>query len=358
MQEAEECWLPELLDYGLLILSTMRSAFITGLSGPRLLADEQAFLADTRPAGIILFSRNCVSHDQIRQLVDEAVAACGGGDVLVLIDQEGGRVQRLRPPIGRTLPPAGAFGRFFTDNPEASLRAARLVFRLLAEDLRALGINMDCAPVLDVPVSGAHEIIGDRAYGSCVERISQLGRAVSEGLMAGGVVPVIKHIPGHGRATCDSHLSLPVVDATLQELRETDFVPFCELADMPAAMTAHVVFTSVEKDLPVTTSRVGVQDIIRGEIGFGGLLMSDDLSMKALSGQMQSRAEASIAAGCDVALHCNGKLSEMRAVAAGVPALEGDACKRFEAAIKVTKRCEQFNRAEAVGVLEEVLAVA
>ncbi|MCH9808909.1 MAG: beta-N-acetylhexosaminidase [Alphaproteobacteria bacterium] len=334
----------------------MQSAFITGLAGCDLTPGEQSFLAETRPAGIILFARNCQSHAQIRKLVSDATAAIGASEILVLIDQEGGRVQRLRPPLGRLLPPAGAFGKLFEHDRDAAVRAAGLVFRLLASDLRELGINMDCAPVLDVPVKGAHGIIGDRAYGGSVDKIAMLGRAVAEGLMAGGVVPVVKHIPGHGRAMCDSHFDLPVVNADLEQLRRSDFAPFRELSDMPSAMTAHVVYPAIDPELPITTSRIGIQDVVRGEIGFDGLLMSDDLSMKALSGPMLSRAEAAIGAGCDVALHCNGDLAEMRAVAAGVPSLQGEALRRFEAAIEVTRRCDAFERGEAEAVLGEVLA--
>lgn len=335
----------------------MQSALITGLSGCELTRDEASFLAEVRPAGIILFARNCQSHGQIRKLVQDALTAIGCDSVLVLIDQEGGRVQRLRPPLGRSLPAAGAFGRLFASNCEDARVAARLIFRLLARDLRDLGINMDCAPVLDLPVPGSHEIIGDRAYGTSTDTIAKLGRAVGEGLMAGGVVPVIKHIPGHGRAKCDSHLDLPVVDDGLDDLTATDFEPFRQLADMPSAMTAHVVYTAIDKDRPVTVSRTGIEQIIRGRIGFDGLLMSDDLSMKALSGSMRSRAEAAITAGCDLALHCNGDMREMRQVAEGTPALAEDALRRFQTAFAVTGNTDDFDDREAEATLETVLAI-
>ncbi|MBU1210644.1 MAG: beta-N-acetylhexosaminidase [Alphaproteobacteria bacterium] len=334
----------------------MRSALITGLAGCRLGADERDFLSEVRPAGVILFSRNCESPDQIRSLVADAVASIGADDVLVLIDQEGGRVQRLRPPLGRTLPSARALGELYEADPDAAVAAGRLIFRLLAHDLRGLGINCDCAPVLDIPVPGADGIIGDRAYAVTPGAVIALGRAVCQGLMAGGVVPVIKHIPGHGRAGCDSHLALPVVDASLGDLRASDFAPFQALADIPAAMTAHVVYTAIDAQAPATTSRAAIGGIIRDEIGFSGLLMSDDLSMKALSGPMGTRAAAAIAAGCDLVLHCNGEFDEMRAAAAGSPELQDAALARFNAAFSVTRTQIDFDAEEAVRVLERMLA--
>ena len=334
----------------------MRSRFITGLAGFELTNEEKAFLAGTRPAGIILFARNCDTPDQIRRLVSDAIDAISANEVLVLIDQEGGRVQRLRPPLGRALPPARAFGRLYDSDPVAAVNAAKLVFRLLAQDLRELGINTDCVPVLDVPVPGAHDVIGDRAYATTVAPIVALGRAVAHGVMAGGVVPVMKHVPGHGRATCDSHLALPIVNESLEDLRASDFQTFEALSDLPAAMTAHVVYDVLDGTAPVTTSRYVIGDIIRQEIGFGGLLMSDDLSMRALSGSMQSRARATIAAGCDLTLHCNGVLEEMEAVAAESPELVGEAFNRFAAAWAVTQQTQDFDVGEAEMALLLVLA--
>jgi beta-N-acetylhexosaminidase len=339
-----------------LLAVSNRCALITGLSGLDLESEERLFLAETRPAGLILFARNIATHDQIRRLVGEARSAIGDDECLILIDQEGGKVQRLRPPLGRALPPAAAYGALYEEDRATACRAARLAARLLAEDLRALGINTDCAPVLDVPVREAHEIIGSRAYGWTVGQVAALGRAVAEGFMDGGVVPVIKHIPGHGRATADSHLALPVVTTSTAELEATDFAPFKALADMPAAMTAHVVFSAIDAGAPASTSARVTADIIRGHIGFCGLLMSDDLSMQALSGAMRGRAGAVIAAGSDVALHCNGDLSEMRAAADGLPVLEGAALRRFQSACGIISRCEDFDRAEAVAALESVLA--
>jgi beta-N-acetylhexosaminidase len=332
----------------------MRSALITGVAGTVLAPSEAAFLKDTRPAGFILFGRNLQSHAQIRTLV-AAVRDAIGGDVLVLIDQEGGRVQRLRPPLGRALPPAAAYGHVFERDPAGAVATAFAVARLLAEDLKALGINTNCAPVADLPVPGAHEIIGDRAYGYAPKQVAALAQAVAEGFMAGGVVPVVKHTPGHGRATADSHLALPVVNESRAELSATDFAPFKALSALPAAMTAHVVFRAIDPDAPASTSAVVTRDIIRGEIGFDGLLMSDDLSMKALSGDMCARAQRVIAAGSDLALHCSGDLSEMQAAAAGVPALQGRALERFDDAFRVTKTAEPFDSTAAEARLERVL---
>ncbi len=332
-----------------------RAAFICGLAGPTLSGDEHRFLSDTRPAGIILFTRNLEHHDQIRRLVAEARAAIGGDDTLVLIDQEGGRVQRLRPPLGRALPPASAYGALYLEEPEKACRDAHLVARLLAQDLKDLGIDTDCVPVLDLPVAGAHQIIGDRAYGETVAQVVALGGAVADGLIAGGVVPVIKHIPGHGRASADSHLSLPVVTALLSELEKTDFSTFRALAHLPAAMTAHVVYSDIDEAHPASTSAKITAQIIRGHIAFEGLLMSDDLGMKALAGPMRVRAEAVIAAGSDLALHCNGDFGEMQAVAAGVPALSGAALRRFENALGVTRSVTPYNRDAAEFVLEGML---
>lgn len=333
-------------------------ALITGLSGPALTAEERAFLKHERPCGIILFARNCAGGDQIRTLVADAKAAIGREHVLVLIDQEGGRVQRLRPPLARTLPPAAAYAALYAGNPAKAREAAFHVARLVAAELRALSINMNCAPVLDLPATGSHDIIGDRAYGAGPEQVVALARSVAEGLKAGGVVPVIKHIPGHGRATADSHFALPVVMATHAELSATDFAPFRALGDEPAAMTAHVVYAAIDPSQPATTSDRVIGDIIRGEIGFDGLLISDDLSMQALTGSITARARASIAAGCDVALHCNGDIAEMIAAAEGVPLLEGRAHERFMSALAITEREDAFDEPAALASLTSVLSVA
>lgn len=325
----------------------MASAFITGVSGATLSADEAAFLKSAVPAGLILFGRNCIGHDQIRRLVGDARDAVGTDDFLVLIDQEGGRVQRLRPPLGRELPAASAYAYLYAEDPDLAKDAAFLAARLVADDLRNLGINTDCAPVLDVPVAGAHDIIGDRAYGRDPAQVAALARAVAEGFMAGGVLPVIKHIPGHGRATADSHLELPVVTEPHDVLTASDFAPFQVLNDMPAAMTAHVVFSAIDAGHPASTSSKVTRDIIRGEIGFDGLLMSDDLSMKALTGTFAERTQAVLSAGSDLALHCSGVLAEMEKVAGAAPALAGDALRRFRTALKVLSRQQPYDSARA-----------
>ena len=329
----------------------MHASLITGLAGPDLTPDEARFLAAVRPCGLILFARNCVTPDQVRRLVADAKDAIGTGDILVLVDQEGGRVRRLMPPTWRDLPPAGAFARIAQSDPEEAARDARLVARLTAADLKDIGINTNCAPVLDVPAPGSHEIIGDRAYGTTPETVSRLGRAVAEGHLAGGVLPVIKHMPGHGRARADSHLELPIVTTPREELATTDFAPFRALNDLPAAMTAHVVFTALDPESPASISETITREVMRGEIGFDGLLMSDDLSMQALSGSMWARAEAVIRAGSDVVLHCNGRLEEMEQAAAGVPTLTGQPLRRFERCLAALSQNEPFDSAEAEAAL-------
>src|SRR6185295_8332426 len=336
----------------------MRTALIVGVAGTKLSRDEAAFLKDARPAGFILFARNLADHEQIRALIGDVRAAVGADDLMVLIDQEGGRVQRLRPPLGRALPPAAAYGALYARDHAAAVMAAFEATRLLAADLSELGINTDCAPVLDLPVPGAHDIIGDRAYGRTVAQVVALARAVGDGFMAGGIVPVIKHIPGHGRATADSHLSLPVVTESRTELNATDFAPFKALNHMPTAMTAHVVFRDIDANAPASTSAVVTREIIRGEIGFNGLLMSDDLTMRALSGPMRARAESVIAAGSDLALHCSGDLPEMLEAAAGSGVLAGPAQQRFDTAINIAKATRPFDSAAAEAQLAQVLAIA
>ncbi len=333
----------------------MRSALITGVAGQCLDVDEVGFIRQCRPAGLILFSRNCSSHDQIRALVASFRDAVASDDVLVLIDQEGGRVQRLRPPLGRTLPPAAAYAALYAEDPKEACRLAGLTSALVGQDLKALGINTSCAPVLDVPVEGAHDVIGDRAYGTSPAQVAALGRAVAEGLEAAGVLPVIKHIPGHGRATADSHLDLPVVTTPRAVLSVTDFVPFKLMADMPAAMTAHVLFSDIDAEAPASTSAKVTRDVIRGEIGFRGLLMSDDLSMKALRAPIRASAEAVIRAGSDVALHCNGELTEMRQAAEGVPVLSGPALERYRAALRVANGSAAVDVAAAEKALDFML---
>ena len=336
----------------------MPSAFITGLAGLSLAADEVDFLRSAQPAGIILFARNIATPDQVRRLIADARHAIDLDHSLVLIDQEGGRVQRLRPPHWRQLPAAADFKRASNGNSAVAAVMAGLVAELTARDLRALGINTNCAPVLDLPVPGSHDIIGNRAYADTFADAVAIARAVAEGYMAGGVLPVIKHIPGHGRALADSHLELPVVGASRAELDATDVAPFWALSLMPAAMTAHVVFTAIDAAHPASTSRTLVETVIRGSMGFGGLLMSDDLSMQALSGAMAERTRAVLAAGSDLALHCNGNLEEMRIVAGHCPALSGPAMARFARAWAVTTRHQSCDVAAAEACLARVLAVS
>jgi beta-N-acetylhexosaminidase len=333
-------------------------AFIAGCSGPRLTPEERSFYRDADPWGFIVFKRNIVDHAQVVALTSELREAVGR-DAAVLVDQEGGRVQRLGPPNWVAYPAARRLGSLASNDPLVRRELVRLGARLIAHDLLSLGINVDCLPVLDVPVEGAHDVIGDRAYGRDPEMIAVLGRAAAEGLMAGGVLPVMKHVPGHGRATADSHLALPVVDSTLEELRRRDFVPFAVNADLPAAMSAHVVFTALDPARPATTSRSVIRRVIRGELGYDGLLMSDDLSMRALAGSFRQRAEDVIAAGCDLVLHCNGVMEEMAAVAEGTPELHGKARRRAEAALaRIRHRPEPFDVAEARARLDAALAAA
>ncbi len=311
------------------------SAFITALAGTEITSRERDVLSSARPCGVILFARNIADPDQVRRLTDDIRQAIASEDLMILIDQEGGRVQRLRPPHWRSLPAGAAYARCYADDPDRAVEATTLVARLMAQELREVGINTDCTPVLDLPVAGSHAIIGDRAFGETPAQVVALGGAVARGMMEGGVLPVIKHIPGHGRATKDSHLDLPMVDTPRAELTVTDFAPFASLAHLPAAMTAHVVFTSLDPDRPASISPSVTKDVIRGAIGFNGLLMSDDLGMKALTGSIEEKARAVFQAGSDLALLCSGDLAETEAVAAVAPPLEGQGVARLRKASAV-----------------------
>jgi beta-N-acetylhexosaminidase len=323
------------------------SACILGCEGLTLSKSEKAFFSDVRPWGFILFKRNVDTPDQVRALVDALRETVGRADAPVLIDQEGGRVQRLGPPHWRKYPPGRAYGTLAGNDPLLRREITRLGARLLAHDLAALGVNVDCVPVLDVPAPDGHEIIGDRAYGETPEEVALLGRAAAEGLIAGGVLPIIKHIPGHGRAMADSHLELPVVGAAYEALDARDFAPFRVLSDMPMAMTAHVIYTAIDPKRPATTSKKVHKRVIRGAIGFDGLVMTDDLSMKALQGSFTERAEAALAAGCDMVLHCNGDMAEMKGVVAGVRPLKGRSLRRADAAMaRLARVPEPFDAAE------------
>ena len=335
--------------------SVTRSAAIYGCSGHRLTAEERSFFAEVRPWGFIVFRRNVDSPDQMRALTDEMRDCIGDPEAPILIDQEGGRVQRMGPPHWPKYPPGAAYLNAAAD-PLAARELVRLGARLMAHDLRSVGVNVDCAPVLDVPVPGAHDIIGDRAYARDPDTVAMLGRGAAEGLLAGGVLPVIKHMPGHGRAFADSHHDLPVVHAGLTTLDGWDFAPFRALSDMPLAMTAHVVFDAVDPKRPATTSKKALK-LMREGLGFGGLIMTDDLSMKALSGSLRERAEAALDAGCDVVLHCNGDLDEMRQVAEGVGRLKGKAATRAQAALaRIVREPEPFDPFEARDRFDALMA--
>jgi beta-N-acetylhexosaminidase len=307
-------------------------AFICGISGLALTEPERRFIQDAQPWGVILFARNIEAPAQVRALCADLRATAGRNDLAILIDQEGGRVQRLRPPLWPRYPSGEAIGTLYKRDEGQGLRSVWLAGRLIGEDLAQLGIDVDCLPVADLRFPQTHSVIGDRAYGDTPQAVAALARAASQGLMAAGVSPVVKHIPGHGRATVDSHLALPTVHARRHELEATDFAAFRALADLPMAMTAHIVFTALDPALPATQSPIVVSEIIRGTIGFDGFLMTDDLSMHALSGDFSERTERCFEAGCDIVLHCNGDMAEMQAVAAASPELNGDALRRAMAA--------------------------
>ncbi|WP_445215504.1 beta-N-acetylhexosaminidase [Bradyrhizobium sp. Pa8] len=333
-------------------------AFITGVSGTELTAAEREFIRAERPWGFILFKRNVATPAQVAALVAEFRSIAGAADAPVLIDQEGGRVQRLGPPHWPVYPPGAIFSTLYDTDSVLGLTAARLSARLIASDLADLGITVDCLPLADVPVPGADGVIGNRAYGTEPGKVAAIARAVTEGLEQGGVLPVLKHIPGHGRATADTHFKLPTVDVPRDELDRTDFAAFRPLADLPMAMTAHVVFSAVDPAHPATTSATMITQVIRGVIGFQGLLMSDDVSMNALSGNIAERTRAIFAAGCDMALHCNGNIEEMREVAGQTPELSGTALARAKAALASRKAPQPFDRAAARAELDALIARA
>jgi len=330
-------------------------AFIIGVSATELSAAERAFIVAERPWGFILFKRNIETPAQVSSLVQELRDSIDRPDAPVLIDQEGGRVQRLGPPHWPVYPPGAAFGTLYDIDPELGFQAARLSARLIAADLIDLGITVDCLPLADVPIAGADAVIGNRAYGTEPGKVAAIARAVTEGLEKGGVLPVLKHIPGHGRATADSHFRLPTVDTPRDELNRTDFAAFQPLADLPMAMTAHVVFSALDPAHPATTSATIIREVIRGVIGFQGLLMSDDVSMNALAGSIAERTRAIVNAGCDLVLHCNGKLDEMRDVAAETPELTGEALKRASRALASRRQPEPLDRQAARAELDALM---
>jgi beta-N-acetylhexosaminidase len=334
----------------------MRTRAIYGCAGTTLSEDERGFFRETQPWGFILFARNIIDRAQIADLVKALRETVGDDKAPVLIDQEGGRVARLKPPGWQPRPPAARFGELYGDNHEAALEAVYLNARLIAYDLAEIGINVDCLPVLDVPVPEADQVIGDRAFAADPAAIIALGRAQIEGLMEGGVLPIMKHIPGHGRATADSHLALPRVATAAEELSASDFVTFRSLNTCPMAMTAHVVYEAIDPQRPATTSPKVIRDVIRGEIGFDGLLISDDLSMNALDGPLTARTKAALFAGCDVVLHCNGKMDEMKDVASEVKPLEGVPLRRAEQVLAHLSAPDPFDPAAAEVRLVELMS--
>ena len=333
-------------------------AFICGVAGLSLTEDERAFLRAEQPWGFILFKRNVNDRAQVAALISELRDCVGRADAPVLVDQEGGRVQRLGPPHWPVYPRGAVFSQLYDRSPQDGLRAAFLSARLIAHDLAEVGFTVDCLPLADVPVAGADAVIGDRAYGTEPAKVAAIGRAVTDGLAAGGVLPVLKHIPGHGRATADTHFQLPTVDTPAVELDRSDFAAFRPLADLPMAMTAHVVFSALDRAQPATTSATIIAEVIRGSIGFQGLLMSDDVSMNALQGTIAERTRASIAAGCDMILHCNGKPEEMREVADNTPPLAGLALERADRALAARKQPAPLDREQARAELDELVSRA
>jgi beta-N-acetylhexosaminidase len=334
---------------------TESKAMILGCSGLSLTPEEKAFYKAERPWGFILFGRNISEPQQIADLVSEMRESVGW-HAPVLIDQEGGRVQRIRPPILQHYPSGQALGDIYRQDRERGLRAAWLMSRLHAFDLLKFGINVDCLPVLDVPVEGSSNVIGNRAYGGDPRTVTEMGRAANEGLKAGGVLPVMKHMPGHGRGFADSHHELPVVTVSRAELEAHDFPPFIAMKDELAAMTCHVVFTAIDDGNPATTSRKVIDGVIRNHIGFNGLLLSDDTSMNALAGTIGERSANIIAGGCDIVLHCNGHMDEMLQVVANVPALTGASLERANAVLAGMPKADQSDEAAVRSEFDDMFA--
>ena len=331
-------------------------AFTSGCEGTELSDDERSFFDAHRPWGLILFARNCESREQVSRLVSDFRQTVGRQDAPVLIDQEGGRVRRLRPPEWPAYPACRTIARIADTEIEAAERCSWLHGRLIATDLKDLGISVDCLPVLDVWQNGASEAIGDRSFGDDPQLVARLGQAVADGLAAGGVAPVIKHIPGQGRAVTDSHYDLPVVDLPFETLDESDFAPFKALNHLAGGMTSHVVYSAIDPNAPATTSSVVIRDIIRDRIGFDGLLMSDDISMNALKGTPAERAVAILEAGCDIVLHCNGHMDDMWDVASVVRPLTGRSLERAEVMQAAICAAQPFDKKAGRAEYEALLA--
>ncbi len=333
-------------------------AAIYGFEGFALTDSERAFFKEANPLGYILFKRNCNTPDQLRALTDSLRELSGRDQLPILIDQEGGRVARLTAPEWEVIPPAAIFDAL-AQKSELSIaeRGVYLQARVIAQQLFDVGITVNCAPLADVPAPNSHDIIGDRAFGKTPEQVSKLARQQSEGLMAGGVLPVLKHIPGHGRAMADSHEDLPVVEASLEELEASDFIPFKELADIPLGMTAHIIYTALDTQ-NIATQSPDIISFIRQNIGFDGLLMSDDLSMKAMEGSFTQRAELTLKAGCDIILHCNGKMDEMIAVAKGTTALTEKSHARMDAAWQqLAVKSQHHDKVEIADIRNELAEI-
>jgi len=330
-------------------------AFISGCAGTVVTDDEARFFAEFNPWGLILFKRNCEAPEQIRSLIASYRKAVDRPDAPVFVDQEGGRVQRIGPPVWRKYPEARKFGNLYQINPSLALRAARNIGRLMASELYDLGFTSSCLPVLDVPQSDSHDVIGNRAYDTRQERIIILANAHIAGLMEGGILPVMKHVPGHGRALVDSHHDLPMVTASRHDLEHSDFVPFTALADLPMAMTAHVIYHAIDAQNPATLSRKIVRHVIRKVIGFNGLLITDDLSMKALSGSFAQKSQMAYDAGVDMLLHCNGVMAEMREVGLAATELSPKTARRAKAALKLRRKPQPFDEKQAVDDLEALM---
>jgi beta-N-acetylhexosaminidase len=331
-------------------------AAIFGCAGTQLLPEERDFFRETDPLGFILFARNVADPEQLRRLTADLREAVGRADAPILIDQEGGRVARMKPPHWRAMAPAAWFGDLAQIDRARAATAVRINHKLLAGELLDVGINVDCTPVLDLRRSETTAAIGDRAFSADPYLVADLGRAAAEGLMAGGVVPVIKHMPGHGRATSDSHLELSHIDADFDALADADFVPFRKLNDLPWGITAHLVYRAIDPGLPATLSPRVIAEVIRGEIGFAGLLISDDMSMKALQGSLDDLAARLITAGCDIALHCNGKMDEMRLVSQGCGPLSSAARLRYERGRLRVNKEPDFDPADLAQELAELMA--
>lgn len=331
-------------------------AFITSCAGTVLTEEEKSFFADQRPSGFILFARNCENPDQLKKLIDSVRNAVQDEKMLVLVDQEGGRVARMQPPHWTDFPSGRVLGNIYRQEGEAGLSKIRLISQWLATEIYAVGINVNCVPVLDVPVPGAHDVIGTRAYGETVEDVITVAKAVVEGHRDAGVLPVIKHIPGHGRAGVDSHLTLPVIKDPVDELRNKDFLPFKAFNNMPLGMTGHLLLPELDEKNPVSTSRHIIDTIIRKEIGFDGLLMSDDLDMEALDGTIGERAKNCLEAGCDLPLYCKGEFHKMTEVAEVSPELSGDALRRINTAKGQLSAPKAFDKEQISAWMKENLA--